>query len=82
MSAERAEGESLRDIVAECVGGVGAGGIALINLGCAGSPRNLFEIADEFAATRVDEEVGFAEGISKPSVDAVYAITNARVDGI
>ena len=82
MSAQRAEGENLGDVVAEGVGGVGAGRIALIDLGCAMRPGDLFEIANEFAATRVDEKVGFAEGVSKSSIDTVYAIANGGVGGI
>ena len=79
MAYEGAEGENLGNVVAESVGCVGAGGVTFIDLGCAGSPRDLFEVADEFDAARVNEGVGFAEGVLQARIEAIYAVADGWI---
>lgn len=74
----------MSDVVAEGVATVSAGAVGFVDLGggAAGGvegPGDLFEIADEFAATRIDVEVVFAEGVAETAVDAVDAVANGGI---
>ncbi len=62
MAGEGLQGEGLGDEVAEGVARVGAFGVGLAEFGGRGTigvdgPSDLFEVADEFAAIGVDEEM-------------------------
>ena len=64
MADEGSEGESAGDVVAQSIACVGAGGIGLVEFGLdltgrIDGPSDLFEVANEFVAAWVDEEVGF-----------------------
>ncbi len=61
---------------------MGAGGVAFIDFGGAGGPRDVFEVANELDAARVNEKVGFAEGVLEARIDAIYAVTDGWIAGI
>jgi hypothetical protein len=43
-------------------------------------PGDLFEVADEFATARVDEEAAVAQSVLKAAINAIDTVANMRVD--
>jgi hypothetical protein len=66
---------------------VGTGGVGFVQFGGdlaigIGGPGDAFEIANEFLAARVDEEAGFAGGVLKAAINAIYAVADGRIGRI
>ena len=86
MSAEGAEREGLGDVVAEGVGGVGAGAVGFVQVGAGltgriEGPGYLFEVTNELAAFRVDEDGGLAEGVLEARIDTIYTVADGWIVG-
>jgi hypothetical protein len=78
--------ERLGEIVAESVARMGTGAVGFVEIGTGTarsveSPGDLVEIANEFVATRVDEEPAIADGVAQTAIDTIDAITNGWVGG-
>ena len=74
------------DVVAEGVGGVGAGAVGFVDVGGGGAgsvglPGDLFEIFDEFAAAGIDVEADVVGMSAEAAVDAINAVADGRIDG-
>ena len=76
--------EGFGHVIAESVAGVGSIAVGLVDVGgrtvvCIESPRDLFEIFDEFATFGIDEETRVARGVAQPSIDAIDAIAHGWI---
>jgi hypothetical protein len=80
VAHESAEREGLGNEIAEGVARVSPGRVGFIDVGL--SPSDFVQVADEFAAARVDEEAGVSCGVSEAAVDAIYTITDSWIDRI
>jgi len=86
VSAEGAEREGLGDVVAEGVGGVGAGAVGFVQVGAGltggiEGPGDFFEVADELAAFGIDEDGGLAEGVLEARIDTIYTVADGWIVG-
>ena len=64
---------------------MGAHGVGFVDLGAGAAvgfdfPNDLFEIAHEFGAARMDGDADVAEVAFESGVDAIYAVAHERVD--